>query len=66
MFWKLDLFPFLDDDRSNVPTLLGPLQRASLNHRATLLKVKLKVTLRPEVYRQSVRLLTKPLETYDR
>jgi hypothetical protein len=29
MFWKLDLFP---SSEGETPTLLGPLERANLNH----------------------------------
>jgi len=36
-FWKLDLFPS-SGKKMGAPTLLGPLERASLNHLLSLSK----------------------------
>jgi hypothetical protein len=43
------------------PTLLGPLERANLNHWTT--HVQVKVALGLAVYHQSVRLDARPLES---
>jgi hypothetical protein len=51
--------------RGETPIVLGPLERANLNHWTTLVKVKVKFTLRLAVYRQSVHLGVKLLETHD-
>jgi hypothetical protein len=48
-------------------TLLGPLEGANLNHWTTYVRVRASVrgTLPQAVYRQSVRLGDKPLDTHD-
>jgi hypothetical protein len=64
-FRKLDLFPSSGEGRRL--TLLGRLERADLNHWTIFfeVQVKIRVTLRLAVYRQSVPLGAKPLETHD-
>jgi hypothetical protein len=59
VFKKLDLFPSSGEEET--PTLLGPLEKANLSHWTT--HVRDKVTLLLVVYRQSVCLGGKPLET---
>jgi hypothetical protein len=47
------------------PTVLCPLERANPNHWTTHVRVRVTVTLRLTVYRQSVHLGDKPLETHN-
>jgi hypothetical protein len=54
---------FPSSDQVADTALLGSLERANLNHWITHVRVRVRVTLRLEVYRQSVRLGAKPLET---
>jgi hypothetical protein len=54
---------FCPQVRGKTPTLLGPLERANLNHWATHIRVR--VTLQLAVYHQSGHLCNKPLETYN-
>jgi hypothetical protein len=50
--------------REETPALLGPSETANLTHWAIHITVKVKVTLRLAVCRQSVRLGAKPFETH--
>jgi hypothetical protein len=47
------------------PTLLGSLERPNLKHCTTLVRVGVRVTSRLAVYRRSLCLGAKPLETHD-
>jgi hypothetical protein len=63
----MDLFQ--SSDEGTEPTIFGSLERANLNPWTTQVRVRVRVrvrvTLRLVVYRRSVRLGDKPLETHD-